>query len=221
YKVLFLQGGATSQFAMVPMNLLGDKGVADFVNTGQWSSKAIKEAKNALNSFYDLFKRLEEPEVKEGVNTAADKAIEQCRQGIQTAMDDDFNTPVALAEFQFLRGEINKILDKGFSTESRRKVREAFRILGEPLALFQLNKWQFNQNVVAPPSPATLTLTTFAPTVTVEGPLPDDTIEMKLTERNEARRNKDFKKADEIRKFLASQGIIIEDKPDGTSRWKR
>lgn len=45
YKVLFLQGGATSQFAMVPMNLLGDKGVADFVNTGQWSSKAIKEAK--------------------------------------------------------------------------------------------------------------------------------------------------------------------------------
>ena len=43
YKVLFLQGGATSQFAMVPMNLLADKGKADFVNTGQWSTKAIKE----------------------------------------------------------------------------------------------------------------------------------------------------------------------------------
>ena len=45
YKVLFLQGGASSQFAMVPMNLLGDKKTADYVNTGQWSKKAIKEAK--------------------------------------------------------------------------------------------------------------------------------------------------------------------------------
>ncbi|MCH2555973.1 MAG: 3-phosphoserine/phosphohydroxythreonine transaminase [Alcanivorax sp.] len=44
YAVLFLQGGASSQFAMVPMNLLGDAGTADYVNTGQWSSKAIKEA---------------------------------------------------------------------------------------------------------------------------------------------------------------------------------
>jgi phosphoserine aminotransferase len=45
YKVLFLQGGASSQFAMVPMNLLrgGDK--ADYLNTGSWSKKAIAEAK--------------------------------------------------------------------------------------------------------------------------------------------------------------------------------
>jgi phosphoserine aminotransferase len=46
YKVLFLQGGATLQFAQVPMNLLGGKGKADYVNTGEWSKKAIKEAKN-------------------------------------------------------------------------------------------------------------------------------------------------------------------------------
>ncbi|WP_101675050.1 3-phosphoserine/phosphohydroxythreonine transaminase [Alloalcanivorax mobilis] len=44
YAVLFLQGGASAQFAMVPMNLLGDADTADYVNTGQWSSKAIKEA---------------------------------------------------------------------------------------------------------------------------------------------------------------------------------
>jgi phosphoserine aminotransferase len=45
YKVLFLQGGASTQFAMVPMNLLapGKKGV--YVNTGNWATKAIKEAK--------------------------------------------------------------------------------------------------------------------------------------------------------------------------------
>ena len=45
YKVLFLQGGATLQFAQVPMNLLAGKAKADYVNTGEWSKKAIKEAK--------------------------------------------------------------------------------------------------------------------------------------------------------------------------------
>ncbi len=44
YRVLFLQGGATSQFAMVPLNLLGNKAGADYINTGIWSKKAIQEA---------------------------------------------------------------------------------------------------------------------------------------------------------------------------------
>jgi phosphoserine aminotransferase len=45
YKVLFLQGGASQQFAMVPMNLLRGKTSADYLNTGEWSKKAISEAK--------------------------------------------------------------------------------------------------------------------------------------------------------------------------------
>ena len=45
YKVLFLQGGASSQFAMIPMNLLRGKDAADYINTGAWSKKAIGEAK--------------------------------------------------------------------------------------------------------------------------------------------------------------------------------
>jgi phosphoserine aminotransferase len=43
YRVLFLQGGASLQFSMVPMNLLADDQVADYVNTGTWSTKAVKE----------------------------------------------------------------------------------------------------------------------------------------------------------------------------------
>ncbi|MEW6378651.1 MAG: 3-phosphoserine/phosphohydroxythreonine transaminase [bacterium] len=45
YRILFLQGGATAQFAAVPMNLLRGRKKADYVNTGQWSKKAIAEAK--------------------------------------------------------------------------------------------------------------------------------------------------------------------------------
>ena len=44
YEVLFLQGGASSQFAMVPLNLMNKSGKADFVVTGQWANKAYKEA---------------------------------------------------------------------------------------------------------------------------------------------------------------------------------
>jgi cysteinyl-tRNA synthetase len=72
------------------------------------------------------------------------------------------------------------------------------------LGLFQLDEWDY----AAGPVPAECTLS-------------GEEIDAKVAERNEARRQKNFQKADEIRKFLAAQGIIIEDKPDGTSRWKR
>ncbi len=45
YAVLFMQGGASGQFAMVPMNLLEEGKTADYINSGAWASKAVKEAK--------------------------------------------------------------------------------------------------------------------------------------------------------------------------------
>jgi phosphoserine aminotransferase len=47
YKILMLQGGASLQFSMVPMNLLGSGATADYIDTGSWADKAIKEAKKA------------------------------------------------------------------------------------------------------------------------------------------------------------------------------
>src|ERR1700684_3427272 len=44
YKVLFVQGGASAQFAFVPMNLAAPESTVDYVNTGHWSQKAIAEA---------------------------------------------------------------------------------------------------------------------------------------------------------------------------------
>ena len=76
------------------------------------------------------------------------------------------------------------------------------------------------------PGAASLKLTTFAPIVTV-GPvspkieLSEDQIEQQIAERLDAKKKKDFARADEIRKSLTSHGIVIEDKSDGTSRWKR
>jgi len=44
YKILFLQGGGTGQFAAVPLNLIGKSGKADYIVTGSWSAKALQEA---------------------------------------------------------------------------------------------------------------------------------------------------------------------------------
>src|SRR5919106_1288488 len=49
YRILFLQGGASLQFSMVPMNFLPAGGTADYILTGSWGKKAVKEARRAGN----------------------------------------------------------------------------------------------------------------------------------------------------------------------------
>ncbi|MBH0202021.1 MAG: cysteine--tRNA ligase [Nitrospira sp.] len=184
-----------------------------------FSDQALNDAKNALTAFYDLFKRLDEHGVNGQMDKGLNEAVGRCRTTFKSAMDDDFNTPMALASLQALRSDVNKLLTVGLTTEGRQTARQAFRSFGAVLGLFQLTRWDFNVRVE--PKPAHLALTTFAPTVTVEPVMTDVQIETKLAERIDAKKCKDFKRADVIREELKSLGITIEDKPDGTSRWKR
>jgi len=171
-----------------------------------FSDQGLREAKYALDGFYDLFNRLKETSKIEGsVNDKLTTTIERTRSAFEQAMDDDFNTPAAVAELQGFRSAVNKLLETGLSTKAREKARQLFRFLGSVTGLFQLEKWRFNVDLSD---------------IGVIG-LDEKEIEEKVKERNEARKQKDFKKADEIRQFLASHSIVIEDKPDGTSRWKR
>ena len=171
-----------------------------------FSDQGLREAKYALDGFYDLFNRLTETaKLEDSVNGKLTTAIERTRSAFEQAMDDDFNTPSAVAELQGFRSAVNKLLEAGLSTEAREQARQLFRSLGSVMGLFQLGKWQFKVDLSD---------------MGVSG-LDEKEIEEKVKERNEARKQKDFKKADEIRQFLASRGIVIEDKPDGTSRWKR
>ena len=170
-----------------------------------FSDQALQEAKNALDGFYGLFIRLTEA----GQDEELDFVVGFHREGFRIAMDNDLNTPRALAELQELRGEINRQLLKGLPGGKKREALQEFRFLGKVLGLFQLepNQWQFNPlRAVGHDDVAVWD---------------DLTIELKIAERMEAKKRKDFKRADEIRAELKSRGIIIEDKPDGTSRWKR
>ena len=186
-----------------------------------FSDQSLQEAKNALNGFYDLFKRLKEPS---GKKSKGDKplrqAVERLADAFRQAMDDDFNTPVAIAELQKFRGEVNRLLEIGLSHAACNEAREIFRSHGWVLGLFQLDKWQFNP-VIKVRRAEDVGVGLNDKRAQVVSILTDTDIQKKVDERNEARRRKDFKLADEIRNFLTSQDVIVEDRPDGTSRWKR
>lgn len=175
-----------------------------------FSDQGLQEAKSALDGFYDLFLRLKESSLTRGpADGQAATLLQGVREAFQEAMDDDFNTPLVLAEFQRLRAESNKLLGRGLSRQASVAIRAAFKELGRVVALFQLDDWQFTASL--PRESGKHGADT----------LSDSTIQRKLAERNEARKNKDFARADAIRDELQAQGIIIEDRPDGTSRWKR
>lgn len=178
-----------------------------------FSNQSLNEAKNALNGFYDLFERLNE---SAPVHGAADQqmrdATARTREAFVAAMDDDLNTPNAVAALQKLRGVANKAIEAGLSGEMRRVVRQEFRALGAVLNLLQLDGWQFKSRPV---------VTSGAMNVEAATTLSDEDIAGMLAARLAAKQSKNYQRADQLRAELASHGITIEDRPDGTSRWKR
>ncbi len=190
----------------------------------EFSDESLHDAKSALDGFYDLFKRLKEGKsVDDDVedNPARDME-ERTRLSFMKAMADDLNTPVAIAEIQKLRGEINKLLERfPLSRSKGNEMREMFRSMGGVLGLFQLDEWQFNPRQFRSLEVSDTITPGLVEKSTARSVISDSEIEQRLRERIEARKSKNFKLADEIRTSLAGQGITIEDRPDGTSRWKR
>ncbi|MDF2458820.1 MAG: cysS [Nitrospira sp.] len=193
-----------------------------------FSDQALQEAKSALDGFYDLFKRLEEGQQSTIQDEEARAIIDRARLAYRQKLDDDLNSPMALAVLQNLKSTINKLLERWPSIETRKVTRAAFKEFGAVFGLFQLepHQWQFKPASVAAQDVISVSEHVSVGTRDEAGvekipKLSDAEIESKIAERLQAKGKKDFAKADEIRKSLAAQGIIVEDRPDGTSRWKR
>ena len=188
-----------------------------------FSDKAIEESKSALDNIYGLIQRLDETNLQENYpgDEDWDRISKDFAKKFQDSMDDDVNTPKVLGAFHALRGEVNKLLVKGVSERTREKAKEGFLRFGEPLGLFQIppNIWFSicKGRVIE----AAIELSASASLVTQVLSPSTELIEQQIQLRNEARAKKDFATADRIRKELADQGIILEDRPDGTTRWKR
>ncbi|RPH48025.1 MAG: cysteine--tRNA ligase [Lysobacterales bacterium] len=137
----------------------------------------------------------------------------------EAAMDDDFNTPEALAALQSLATQINRAKDETRTTEAKSLAAELKR-LGGVLGVLQRPAEDFlrqGKRAVASPGPGQATLEGGPPSVEIT----DEEIERLKEERIQARRERNFKRSDEIRAQLTEKGVILEDKPDGTTSWRR
>jgi len=181
-----------------------------------FSEQGLQEAREALEGFYGLFNRLRDSKSKTVGDKDLPSSVDKARESFRKAMDNDLNTPAAISELQNLRSEVNTVLDNGLSTRGRAQALQAFISLGAVMGLFQLNRWDYR---IKPDSGHLRILGGEVKAITTG--MSEEDIEAKIADRAEAKKRKDFTRADTIRAELALHGIIIEDASDGTSRWKR
>ncbi|HEY6244706.1 MAG TPA: cysteine--tRNA ligase [Pyrinomonadaceae bacterium] len=154
---------------------------------------ALAGAERTVASLRDFRARLSEAKTESGNNEKLHEAATRALKEFEEGMDDDFNTSIALAAIHNLSREVNTAL-------ARKQVKEE-------------NKKELLQ-----------LLTRFDSVLNVLGDqhteMLDTEVQAMIDERQEARRRRDFGRADEIRIELANRGIILEDTKDGV-RWKR
>ncbi len=183
-----------------------------------YSTQSMEEARQNLVRFYQTLAGIDEVLTKGGEKvagkkrsspkeTTAHKRAKAFIQSFEEAMDDDFNTAAALAPLFELSHDLNRLLQNPatHAPQILKKGKEAFALAGEVLGIFQQEPSLFlekeHQRKVQ-----NLTIT------------PEE-IEKLIAARNEARSMKNWARADEIRNQLASQGIVLEDTPQGTA-WR-
>ncbi len=152
-----------------------------------YSQENLNNAKAALERFYMALRGL--PEVTAEINS-------EYQQKFYEKMDDDFNTPEALAVLFDITREINRLRESDL--ESAAKLGFTLKNLGGILGLLQQNPENFLQADVSPEQIAE--------------------IDNLITARNQARQNKNWAEADKIRDQLLAQGIELEDSSQGT-KW--
>ncbi len=162
-----------------------------------FTEEALMQAKSALERIHIAYNELifaldNRTDGEKSVELS--KAVDEAKTKFEEAMNDDFNTASAFAVIFDLVKTLNKYLKDNLTVDKD--------------ALQHANEF-FN---------ITNTILGYLPTKENN----DDTseIDLLINERNEARKNKDFKRSDEIRDMLLKQGIIIEDTKDGT-RWRK
>ena len=157
-----------------------------------YSDEQLEQAKNSLTKFYSSLRGIE-----------ADKSViwqnnEEYGLRFKAAMDDDFNTALALSVMADVRQALNKLLEQG-SLEQQGYLAGLLHSFGDVLGLFQQDTETF-----------------------FDSDKGDDVelIKSLITARNKARDDKDWVKADQVRDELKARGIILEDAA-GKTVWRR
>ena len=172
-----------------------------------FSDSALDEAHNSLSRLYNALKIAEQHQSQaleadqELINQAYQSAA---GQDFIAAMNDDFNSSAAISVLFSLASEVNKAA-KAQDTDKAWQLAQQLRALSKSLNILQQPPKQFLQAVIGEKS---------------ENGLSDDAIDALIAERGDAKANKDYARADEIRMQLKEAGIELEDSSAGTT-WRR
>jgi cysteinyl-tRNA synthetase len=182
--------------------------------------EGLTEATNAIDRLRTFVARLTKATLADGTTEALQAAAEKAEAGYFAALENDLNTAEARAPIFDLVRTVNSALDSGTVLAGDRD-----------RALAVLNKFDAVFAVIADhdaePTKAALAWAEqqglqekVAPELLVAQGLTDVDVDALIAERNLARKQRNFKRSDEIRDELAAKGIVIEDAKDGV-RWKR
>jgi cysteinyl-tRNA synthetase len=156
-----------------------------------YSSVQLAQADETLLGLYRALKDA-------GAATVDPAALGEFRR----AMDDDFNTPEALAVMQGVARELNQAKAAG-NDAAAASAAAALRAMGAVLGVLQQDPAMYLKRSVG------------------EKSIADEEIEMLLAARRSARAAKNFAESDRIREQLTAAGILLEDKPGGVTQWRR
>lgn len=154
-----------------------------------WSDETVESARRMLDRLYGAVRGIDVPEES---RTAAEPL-----SSVVAALEDDLNTPKAMAEFFGLARELNKATDPG----KQRELATNMYATGDLLGLLQQDPDEWFVGAA-------------------DGELSAESINEMIEKRNAARAAKDFATADSLRDELAAAGVQIEDGPEGTT-WRR
>jgi cysteinyl-tRNA synthetase len=157
---------------------------------------AINQAKEKLEAFYNIINRISNSMKDEIIDDKElEKTIEDTKIKFTNAMNDDFNTPLALSILFELAKDANKFIDENakISKKTGEKIIKNFRELGYIFGILQKE-------------------------IKKES-LPKEIMDL-IIKREGYRKRGDFEAADKIRKEIAEKGILVEDSPEGP-RWKK
>ncbi|HEY8219288.1 MAG TPA: cysteine--tRNA ligase, partial [Methylobacter sp.] len=157
-----------------------------------YSDEQLNDAKAALTRLYTALR---------GVEIAVDAATEEAyKTRFEQAMDDDFNTPVALSVLFDLARDLNKA--KETDPQKAGALTATLKYLSGLLGILQDDPDTFLK-------------------AGGDAELGGEQIEQEIQARLDAKKAKDWAMADKIRNALKEQGVILEDSPDGTTSWRR
>ncbi len=182
-------------------NMLG----THYRQPADWTDTGLREAKNIMDTLYQALRLTQDIDVEPAATWPA-KLLE--------VLEDDLNTPSVRGVLRNLARDLNKAT----SGKEKERLKADLLAAGNAVGLLQTDPEEWFKGDV----PAGVILSGDAKMkASVEVTLGEQSINQRIADRDAARMTKDFTEADRIRDELADQGIVLEDKPDGKTVWRR